>query len=79
MSNEDQIITFLKMILKDCTNGELMITKGSIEGDRSWFPTLIGNVIPMLSPTIDTKERGALFPKCTIANANTRSRLRDSS
>jgi len=33
MSNKDQISTFLKTILKDCKNGNLLITKGIIEGD----------------------------------------------
>jgi hypothetical protein len=43
---EDQITAFLKTIPKDCKNGELLIAKGIIEGDRSRFPTLVGNVIP---------------------------------
>ena len=56
-----------------------MIAKGIIE--RGWLrsPTLVGNLIPMLSPTLDTKECGAPVPKHTIANANTRSWSRDSS
>ena len=33
MSAEDQISAFLKTIPKDCTNGELLIAKGIIEGD----------------------------------------------
>ena len=32
MSNEDQINVFLKIIPKDCTNSELLIMKGIIEG-----------------------------------------------
>jgi hypothetical protein len=46
MLAEDQISVFLKMILKDCKNGKLLIVKGIIEGDQSWFPTLVGNMIP---------------------------------
>lgn len=46
MSNEDQISMFLKTIPKDCNNSDLLITKGIIEGDRSRFPTLVGNVSP---------------------------------
>jgi hypothetical protein len=33
MLAEDQISAFLKMIPKDCKNGELLIAKGIIEGD----------------------------------------------
>ena len=58
MSKEDQISLFLKTIPKDCKNGNLLIAKGIIEGDQSCFPTLIGNVIPMLTPNIKAKERG---------------------
>ena len=79
MSNEDQISAFLKTIPKDCKNGELVITKGIIERDRSCFPTLVGNVIPMLSPTINTKEHGVPVPKRMIANANICSRSCDRS
>ena len=74
MSNEDQISAFLKTIPKDCKNAELVIAKGIIEGDRARFPTLIGNVIPHLSLSIETKDRGAAVGKRTIANTNTGSR-----
>ena len=74
MSNEDQISAFLKTIPKDCKNAELVIAKGIIEGDRARFPTLIGNVIPHLSLSIETKERGAAVGKRTIANTNTGTR-----
>ena len=47
MSNEDQISAFLKTIPKDCKNSNLLIAKGIIEGDRSHFPTLVGNVTLM--------------------------------
>jgi hypothetical protein len=33
ISAKDQISAFLKTIPKDCKNGELLITKGNIEGD----------------------------------------------
>jgi hypothetical protein len=33
MLAEDQISAFLKTIPKDCKNGELLITKGIIDGD----------------------------------------------
>ena len=71
MSNKDQIGAFLKTIPKDCKNGDLLIAKGIIEGGPSWFPTLVGNVIPMLTPNIKTKEHSAQVPKCMIANAVT--------
>lgn len=70
MSNEDQISAFLKTILKDCKNRELVIAKGIIEGDRVCLPTIIGNVIPHLSLSIDTKDCGAAVVKPTIANTN---------
>ena len=70
MSAEDQISAFLKTIPKDCKNGELLIAKGIIEGDRSRFPTLVGNVIPHLTLSIDTKEPGASVAKRTIANTS---------
>jgi hypothetical protein len=73
MLAEDQKSAFLKTILKDCKNGELLITKGIIEGDRSWFPTLVGNVIPHLTLSINTKEPGAKSAKCTVANASSTS------
>ena len=38
LSNEELISTFLKTIPKDCKNSKLVITKGIIKGDRSWFP-----------------------------------------
>ena len=79
MSNEDQISAFLKTIPKDCKNGDLLIAKGIIEGDRSRFPTLVGNVIPMLTPNIESRERSAHVPKRTIANAATSSQSRGSS
>ncbi len=46
MSNEDQISAFLKMIPKDCKNGNLLIAKGTIEGTDPVSPHLSG----MLSP-----------------------------
>jgi hypothetical protein len=68
MSPEDQISAFLKTIPKDHKNGDLLIAKGIIEGDRSQFPTLVGNIIPHLTLSIETKEPGASTAKCTIAN-----------
>jgi hypothetical protein len=53
MSNEDQISAFLKTIPKDCKHSKLLIAKGIIEGDRSHFPTLLGNVIPHLTLPIE--------------------------
>ncbi len=69
MSKEDKISAFFKMIPKDCKHSELGIAQGIIEGDRSWFPTLIGAVIPRLSLSIKSQERGASDAKHTIANA----------
>ena len=46
-----------------------MIAKGIIEGDRSRFPTLISKVIPHLSLSIASRERGTSDAKRTIANA----------
>ena len=68
LSNEDQISAFLKTIPKDCKNSELLIAKGIIEGDRSRFPTLVGNVIPHLTLSIEAKEPGTSVAKRTIAN-----------
>jgi hypothetical protein len=73
MSAEDQISAFLKMIPKDCKNSELLIAKGIIEGDRSRFPTLVGNVIPHLNLSIDSKELSASLAKRTIANTSSAS------
>ena len=73
MSAEDQISAFLKTIPKDCKNSELLIAKGIIEGDRSRFPTLVGNVIPHLTLSIDSKEPGAPIAKRTIANTSSAS------
>ena len=73
MSAEDQISAFLKTIPKDCKNSELLIAKGIIEGDRSRFPTLVGNVIPHLTLSIDSKEPGASLAKRTIANTSSTS------
>jgi hypothetical protein len=73
MSAEDQISAFLKTIPKDCKNGELLIAKGIIEGDRSRFPTLVGNVIPHLTLSIDSKDPGAPVAKRTIANTSSES------
>jgi hypothetical protein len=70
MSTEDQISAFLKTIPKDCKNGELLIAKGIIEGDRPQFPTLVGNVIPHLTLSIKTREFGAQAAKRTIANTS---------
>ena len=69
MSKGDKISAFLKMIPKDCKNSELGIAWGIIEDKRSWFPTLIGTVIPHLSWSIESQEWGASDAKCTIANA----------
>ena len=73
MSAKDQISAFLKTIPKDCKNSKLLIAKGIIEGDRPRFPTLVGNVIPHLTLSIDTKEPGASFAKRTIANTSSAS------
>jgi hypothetical protein len=73
MSAEDQISAFLKTIPKDCKNSELLIAKGIIEGDRSRFPTLVGNVIPHLTLSIESKEPGASLAKRTIANTSSAS------
>jgi hypothetical protein len=70
MSNEDQISAFLKTIPKDYKNSKLLIAKGIIEGDRSRFLTLVGNVIPHLTLSIEAKEHGAPAAKCTIANTS---------
>jgi len=70
MSNEDQIGAFLKTIPKDCKNSKLLSAKGIIEGDRSRFPTLVGNVIPHLTLSIEAKEHSAPAAKCTIANTS---------
>src|SRR5512144_305104 len=59
-----------KTIPKDCKNSELLIAKGIIEGDRSRFPTLVGNVIPHLTLSIESKEPGVSFAKRTIANTS---------
>ena len=48
----------------------LGIALGIIEGDRSPFSTLIGAVIPHLSLSIESHERGASDAKCTIANTH---------
>ena len=58
-SNEDQISAFLKTIPKNFMNSKLLIAKGIIDGDRTWFPTLVGNVIPHLTMSIEAKEQGA--------------------
>jgi hypothetical protein len=68
MSTEDQISAFLKTIPKACKNSKLLIAKGIIEGDRSRFPTLVGNVIPHLTSSIEAKEPGTSPAKHTIAN-----------
>ena len=73
MSAEDQISAFLKTIPKDCKNGKLLIAKGIIEGDRSRFTTLVGNVILHLTLSIDSKEYGAPAAKRTIANTSSAS------
>ena len=74
MSNKDQISAFLETIPKACKNSELLIAKGIIEGDRSRFPTLVGNVIPHLSLSIETKKHGVSVAKRTIANTSSASR-----
>ena len=70
MSNKDQISVFLKMIPKDWNDSELLIAKGNIEGDRSWFPTLVVTVVPHLTLSIEAKEHGAPAAKWTIANTS---------
>ena len=70
MTNKDQISAFLKTIPKDCKNSKLLIAKGIIEGDRSRFLTLVGNVIPHLTLSIEAKEHGAPAAKGTIANTS---------
>jgi hypothetical protein len=57
LSVEDHISAFLKTTPKDCKNSELLIAKGIIEGDQSRFPTLVGNVIPHLTLSIDPRSR----------------------
>ena len=69
LSEADRISAFLQTIPKDCKNSELVIAKGIIEGDRSRFPTLISTVIPHLSLSIVSRERGTSDAKRTIANA----------
>jgi hypothetical protein len=70
MSNEDQISAFLRTIPKDCKNSKLLIAKGIIEGDRSRFPTLVGNIIPHLTLSIEAKEHGVPTAKHTIDNTS---------
>ena len=65
---EDQISLFLKTIPKHCKNIKLLISKGIIEGDQSWFSTLVGSVIPHLTLSIDTKKFDVQAAKRTIAN-----------
>ena len=67
MSKEDKVSTFLRTIPKDSKNGELVIAKGIIEGDRSWFPTLIGSVIFHLFLSIESREPGVPDAKCTTS------------
>ena len=50
-----------------------MIAKDIIEDDKSQFPTLVGNVIPHLTLSIETKEHGASVAKHTIANTSSTS------
>jgi hypothetical protein len=50
-----------------------LIAKDIIEDDKSQFPTLVGNVIPHLTLSIETKEHGASVAKQTIANTSTTS------
>jgi hypothetical protein len=69
MSAEDPISAFLKTIPKDCKNSKLLIAKGITEGDRSRFPTLVGNVIP-LTLSINTKEFSVQAVKRMIANTS---------
>jgi hypothetical protein len=73
MSAEDQISAFLKTIPKDSKNSKLLIAKGTIEGDQSWLPTLVGNVIPHLTLSRDTKEFGAQAAKRMISNTSSTS------
>jgi hypothetical protein len=70
MFNEDKISAFLKTIPKDCKNSKLLIAKGIIEGDRSRFPTLVGNVIHHLTLSNEAKEHGMPAAKHTIANTS---------
>jgi hypothetical protein len=73
MSAEDQISAFLMTIPKDYKNSKLLITMVIIEGDQSRFPSLVGNVIPHLTLSIDSKEPGASVAKSTIANTSSAS------
>ena len=66
LSGEDKISAFLKMIPKDCKNRELGISQGIIEGDRSWFPTLIGTVISHLSLSMSHKSRVHPMPNALL-------------
>ena len=68
LSNKDYISAFLKTFPKDCNNSKLLITKCIIEGDRSRFPILVGNVIPHLTLSMEAKELGMSAAKHTIAN-----------
>ncbi len=70
MSEEDKISAFLKTIPKDCKTSELGIAWGIIKSDRSWFPTLIGAIIPHLSLSIESHEWGVSNAKRTIANTH---------
>jgi hypothetical protein len=70
MFNEDQISGFLKTIPKDCKIRNMAFTNDIIEGVKSWLPSLVGNVIPHLSLSIETKEHSASAAKCTIINAS---------
>ena len=70
MPNEDQISAFLKTFPKDCKNCKLLIAKGIIDGDRSRLPTLVGNVTPLLTLSIEAKEHSAPAAKHTIANTS---------
>lgn len=66
MSTEDQISPFLKTIPNDCNNSELLITKGIIEGDKSWLPTLVDNIITHLSLSIEANDHSTPTAKHTI-------------
>ena len=66
MSNEDKRSVFLQTIAKDCKNIKLLIAKGIIEGDRSQLPTMVGNVIPHLTLSMEAKETICLLPNVQL-------------
>lgn len=55
---------------KDCKNSKLLITESIIEGYRSWFPTLNGNVSSHLTLAIKAKKHAIHAAKRTIDNTS---------